>query len=154
MKQLNRVDTTKLYPVFLKQIEQLITNLEKRGYVFFVISAFRSAQEQSKLYAQGRSLPGKIVTNANAFESFHNYGLAVDFCLDIDHNKENGLQPNWDITAYEVLAEEARKLGLVSGMDFKSFKEGPHVQFKTEKTTKQLKELFEKGGLQNVFNNI
>jgi hypothetical protein len=45
-------------------------------------SAYRGWAEQAALYAQGRTAPGNIVTNAPAGSSWHNYGLAVDmvFC--------------------------------------------------------------------------
>lgn len=39
----------------------------------------RTFQEQELLFSQGRTRPGKIVTNARAGKSFHNYGLA---CFD------------------------------------------------------------------------
>ena len=34
-----------------------------------------------KRQAQGRTKPGKIVTNSPGGKSWHNYGLGVDFCL-------------------------------------------------------------------------
>lgn len=151
---LNRIDKSKLYPVFLELIKTLLINCEKRGHTFFAISGYRSPEEQSKLYSQGRTLAGKIVTNAKAFESFHNFGLAVDLCHDLDHNKETGLQPDWNMAPYKILQEEANKLGLTSGLDFKTFPEGPHVQFKTNKTLAQLKELYLKGGLSEVFTQL
>ena len=154
MKQFERVDETKLYPAFVSVIKQLLINCEKRGFVFFVIQGFRTPEQQSALYNQGRSLPGKIVTNAKALESFHNFGIAVDLCHDKDHKKENGLQPDWDMTAYRVLQEEAHKLNLTSGLDFKSFPEGPHIQMKTNLTLQQLKELYLKGGLSEVFMSL
>ena len=151
MKNFNRIDTSKLYPFFLELITKLVINCEKRGYVFFAICGYRTPEEQSKLFAQGRSTAGKIVTNAKAFQSFHNFGLAVDFCHDQNHNKEDGLQPDWDMQAYKVLQEEAHKLGLTSGLDFKSFPEGPHIQYNTSKNLTQLKEYYDKGGLSEVF---
>ena len=48
---------------------------------------FRSDKEQNDFYAQGRTKPGVIVTNAKAGQSYHNYGLAVDICLLIDRDK-------------------------------------------------------------------
>ncbi|MFJ5622021.1 M15 family metallopeptidase [Peribacillus loiseleuriae] len=42
---------------------------------------YRSIAEQDKLYAQGRTAPGKVVTNAKGGQSNHNYGLAVDYFL-------------------------------------------------------------------------
>lgn len=37
--------------------------------------------EQNALYAQGRTKPGRIVTNARGGQSYHNFGLAFDFCI-------------------------------------------------------------------------
>ena len=36
-------------------------------------------EEQAALYKIGRSVKGKIVTNARPGESYHNYGLAFDW---------------------------------------------------------------------------
>lgn len=152
--QLNRIDQSKLYPKFLELVKLLLTNCEKRGYVFFAISGYRSPEEQSKLYSIGRSSAGKIVTNAKAYESYHNFGLAVDLCHDLDHKKENGLQPSWDMKAYKVLQEEAKKLGLTSGLDFKSFPEGPHIQLTTSLSLVKMKQLALKGGLSEVWINL
>jgi peptidoglycan L-alanyl-D-glutamate endopeptidase CwlK len=41
----------------------------------------RTFAEQDGLYAQGRSKPGAIVTNAKGGQSYHNYGLAIDIVL-------------------------------------------------------------------------
>ena len=48
----------------------------------------RTIAEQDALYAQGRTRPGKRVTNARGGMSFHNYGLAIDIVLiqDTDGN--------------------------------------------------------------------
>ena len=48
---------------------------------------FRTAKEQNAFYAQGRTTPGEKVTNAQAGQSYHNYGLAVDICLLLDKDK-------------------------------------------------------------------
>lgn len=55
-----------------------------------VSSGFRSVADQNVLYAQGRTAPGDIVTNAPGGWSWHNFGLAADvvFC------NENG-NPSW-----------------------------------------------------------
>lgn len=57
-----------------------------------VTRAYASFSEQDELYAQGRTKPGKIVTNARGGDSYHNYGLALDFCLLLD----NGRYASWD----------------------------------------------------------
>ena len=48
----------------------------------------RTFAEQDALYAQGRTKPGKIVTNAKSGRSWHNYGMAVDIVLLIDKNRD------------------------------------------------------------------
>jgi peptidoglycan L-alanyl-D-glutamate endopeptidase CwlK len=52
-----------------------------------IIQGLRTFEEQNALYAQGRTKSGPKVTNAKGGQSYHNYGLAIDFCLIID-NKE------------------------------------------------------------------
>lgn len=57
-----------------------------------LVQGTRTFPEQEALYAQGRTnkkLPK--VTNAKAGQSYHNYGLAVDFCLQL-----NGKDISWD----------------------------------------------------------
>lgn len=44
----------------------------------------RTFKEQDELFAQGRTKPGKRVTNARGGQSYHNYGLAVDIVLLVD----------------------------------------------------------------------
>lgn len=39
---------------------------------------YRSIEEQRKIYAIGRTVPGEIKTKAQPGLSYHNYGLAVD----------------------------------------------------------------------------
>lgn len=106
---------------------QLAANCRARGFDFYGISGYRSPTEQAKLYFQGRTTAGKIVTSAGPGLSLHQYGLAVDFALDGDTTRD-GLQPDWAIEHYQPLAEEARKLGLESGLDWTRFREAPHVQ--------------------------
>ena len=60
----------------------------------------RSPGRQAALYAQGRTAPGKIVTHAKAYESSHNWGLAIDVTPVPDTPK------NW-----KVLRAEAARLG-------------------------------------------
>lgn len=44
-----------------------------------VTCGMRTHEEQERLYAQGRSTPGRIVTHAPPGSSLHEYGHAVDF---------------------------------------------------------------------------
>ena len=48
----------------------------------------RTFAEQDKLFAIGRTRAGRIVTNARAGRSYHNYGLAIDIVLLHDRNND------------------------------------------------------------------
>jgi peptidoglycan L-alanyl-D-glutamate endopeptidase CwlK len=54
----------------------------------------RTIAEQDAIYAQGRTKPGKIVSNAPGGKSFHNYGLAIDIAFVI-----NNTTASWSTTA-------------------------------------------------------
>jgi peptidoglycan L-alanyl-D-glutamate endopeptidase CwlK len=134
---LSRINTSLLYPPFLKKIEELISNCQKLGMDYWVTSGVRTWAEQADIYAQGRTKPcpscvktnskcAHIISKAPPGYSAHNYGIAVDFAFDLDINKI-GLQPSWDKSKYKALADEAKKLGLESGYFWK-FQDVPHVQ--------------------------
>ena len=45
-----------------------------------VVSGYRSWEEQDRLYRQGRSAPGQVVTWVHGGRSWHNYKRAYDVC--------------------------------------------------------------------------
>jgi len=70
---------TAVNPNFKRQVDKCfipIANLY--GYELRITSDFRSQAEQDKLYEQGRSENGHIVSWAVPGKSMHNYGFAVD----------------------------------------------------------------------------
>lgn len=133
-----RLDLDRLYLPACEAFLQLADNCRSRGVDYFAISGYRSLTEQAALYFQGRLQPGKIVTYARPGLSWHNYGLAVDFCRDKDVERR-GLQPSWEKDDYAVLGEEAAKIpGLEwAGNWAKHFRELPHVQFRVRGATLQ-----------------
>ena len=122
-----RIDLDLLEPTFCLLALDVIANCRQRGASYWAISGYRSPEEQAALYFQGRTMPGKIVTGASAYNSAHNYGIAMDLALDKDTERE-GLQPDYRREAYAILGEETKKAGLVWGGDFKSSFDGPHIQ--------------------------
>jgi peptidoglycan L-alanyl-D-glutamate endopeptidase CwlK len=57
---------------------RLVVAMESLGKPIQITEGFRSPERQAELYAQGRTKPGRIVTNAKPGESKHNKGLAFD----------------------------------------------------------------------------
>lgn len=114
-----------LHSDFQEMVRQLLakTNPKLGEYEAFITDGFRSFTEQTDLYAKGRTAPGKIVTNAKAGESPHNYGLAVDIAF-----KKGGKGLFYDVEPYKKLYEEARKLGFALGVDWTGFQDKPHFE--------------------------
>lgn len=73
-------DIKQLHPEVQVLAQKLVEECKKQGLIIKITDCFRSRKEQDDLYAQGRTKPGKIVTNAKFGQSFHNLGLAFDFC--------------------------------------------------------------------------
>lgn len=113
--------------------------LSDAGVVAKIISGTRTYQEQAALFALGRMRPGRIVTNASAGRSNHNFGIAWDIGL---FKGPNYLQES---PLYDVTGDLGRDLGLEWGGDWSSFVDKPHFQLKTLHTLAQVREKFESG---------
>jgi len=151
-----RIDRTQLYPPFVMRLRSMLAEGMAEGNQYWAISGYRSAAEQERLYAIGRTTPGTKVTNARALESMHNYGLAVDLCRDAIVAR-SGLQPDWRKESYAPLGVLAKKHSLTWGGTFENF-DGPHVQWSLRSVqleTSKLKELYTKrGGLTGVWSYL
>ena len=86
-----------------------------------IIQGTRTLEEQQRLYNQGRTTPGKIVTYAKPGQSAHNYGAAYDIGIF-----EGGkyLPESKD---YKTAGETGESLDLEWGGRFKNPDE-PHFQ--------------------------
>jgi peptidoglycan L-alanyl-D-glutamate endopeptidase CwlK len=116
------------------------------GLVVKLLSGTRTYAEQNALFAQGRSRPGRVVTNARGGSSNHNFGIAWDVGIF-----EGGLyytgRNSKENKAYAALAQlvKAAKLGLEWGGDWKTIVDMPHYQLPTGKSVSQVRALFEAG---------
>ncbi|MGN7308723.1 M15 family metallopeptidase, partial [Bacillus subtilis] len=62
---------TGLLPVVRTATERLIQRSFAIGIPIVITQGLRTVAEQDALYAQGRSKPGKVVTNARGGYSYH-----------------------------------------------------------------------------------
>lgn len=104
----------------------------------FITETLRSFERSNELYAQGRTKPGKIVTNAPAGASYHNYGLAIDFTIQVTNEKGDKafrwvVDENW-MKVVQCFKEQ----GFAWGGDFKSIKDYPHFEMTFGYTWRQL----------------
>lgn len=148
----SRIDATKLYPPFLAAVMAMLDEALAQGASYWAVSGFRSYAEQTQLFDQGRTTPGKVVTRAKAGQSAHNFGIAVDLCRDGVLDRA-GLQPDYKPESYELLATLAPRHGLVWGGSWR-FRDNPHVQLPNYVNLPQLeplREAYERAGLLAVF---
>ena len=68
-----------LSPVVKARAEAFLSACEAAGIDILIYCTYRSPEEQDELYAQGRTKPGRVVTNARGGDSFHNWRCAFDF---------------------------------------------------------------------------
>ena len=104
-------DISQLKPETRKVFNELSSRAAAEGISFKVICTYRTQEEQIKLYAKGRSLPGKKVTWTK--RSRHSARTAFDIVVV----KERGL--SWKPEDYFVLGRIGRSLGLTWGGDWK-----------------------------------
>jgi peptidoglycan LD-endopeptidase CwlK len=133
-----------LNPIVRKATEELIARSFAAGVSIVIVQGLRTIEYQNQLYAQGRTAPGQIVTNAQGGHSFHNFGLAVDFALlmpdgkvvswDTYRDGDNDGQRDW----LEVAAI-GKALGFEWGGDWANFLDMPHFQMVFGLTTAQLR---------------
>lgn len=124
-----------LHPKVRDEVTLIVNEIEKAltgRAQLRIVQGLRTIPEQDALYAQGRTKPGKIVTNAKGGSSFHNYGLAVDFALLIDGKTISwDTKADWDgdkLSDWMEVVVVFRKYGWEWGGNFKSLKDYPHFQ--------------------------
>jgi peptidoglycan L-alanyl-D-glutamate endopeptidase CwlK len=86
--------------------------MHPNGPFVVLTQARRTNEEQAALYAQGRTKPGKVVTNAkNATTSPHGHGLAFDVAFKDEHG-----HIDWDdLAPFKAWGKVVESVGLAWG---------------------------------------
>ena len=137
-----------LHPVTREKAKVFLHKAKEAGIDVLIYCTYRSPEEQEVLYAQGRleqvgwtleelnrrrlklglwelkpEEARRKVTNARAWQSFHQYGLAFD-CVPLAGGK-----PDWsNREAYAILGKIAGEVGLEWAGSWERFRELPHFQ--------------------------
>ncbi len=130
-----------LHPYRRNEVTQIINNAEAnfpKNMAIRIVQGLRTFAEQDGLYAQGRTKPGKKVTNAKGGQSLHNYGLAIDFAILLDKDNNGTYEElSWSTTAdydrdgiidWNEVVAEFEKAGWEWGGKWRTFKDLPHCQ--------------------------
>lgn len=142
-----------LHPVYLPKFNALRNIL---GAHWQPYSGVRSFANQTDLYNRGRS-PAlksfKIVTNAQAGESSHNWGCGSDWApmrIDPKNSLNNSFYwPDLSDPIWREYEDAVKTVGLVWGGDFK-MKDGPHNELPIKGTWAKMGELYRELGEQKA----
>lgn len=102
----------------------LVQKAALNGIRIKIISGLRTYAEQDALYAQGRTAPGSIVTNAKGGYSNHNFGIAFDVGV-FEGSSYLGESPK-----YKAVGVLGMELGLEWGGNWKNMVDQPHFQLR------------------------
>lgn len=124
-----------LHPKVKEMCTLFISSCKREGIDILITSTYRDKESQDRLYAQGRTEPGKKVTNAKGGQSFHNWKVAFDFVPIISGKAQ------WnDISLFKRCGEIAKSHGLEWAGDWKTFKEYAHCQYTSGLSLKDFQE--------------
>ncbi|MFK5981463.1 MAG: M15 family metallopeptidase [Flavobacteriaceae bacterium] len=146
-----------IHPVLLDELHCIYNDICEQVNSKYVqvrfSTVFRPDEEQDRLYAKGRTKPGRKVTWVKAGGSYHNYGLAVDIVLLIDKDKNGTFESaSWN-TKYDGnndgIADWLEVVGIFNAYGWRwglFNKKGkrydlPHFQKSMGYKTKELKQL-------------
>jgi peptidoglycan L-alanyl-D-glutamate endopeptidase CwlK len=125
-----------LLPQVKEKAEEFLEACKAHGIDVLVTFTYRTWKEQDELYAQGRTKPGKIVTNAKGGQSIHQFRRAFDVCPLKDG------KPDWDAPemTWKVLGAIGTSIGLEWGGGWRKFVDLPHFQYTEGLTLAQMRE--------------
>lgn len=140
-------------PQMRTRTEAVLEQARREGMDMRVTNGFRSVAEQDALYAQGRTAPGNVVTNARGGSSWHNYGVAVDIAF----NNANG-QPSWPNNAnWTRYGQIAVNNGLEWGGNWQGIQDRPHIEYHPGLATgfaRNLLNTYQQGGINAVWTRM
>jgi peptidoglycan LD-endopeptidase CwlK len=120
----------KMIATLLPQVQPyaraLVKKAAQHGITIKVIAGLRTYEEQNELFAQGRTKPGRIVTNARGGFSNHNFGIAFDVGVFEGANYLD------ESPKYKAVGALGMDLGLEWGGNWKTFVDEPHFQLRPE----------------------
>ncbi len=125
-----------LHPKVQPYARALAGKAAQAGIQIQIVSGTRTYDEQAKVYAQGRTAPGKIVTHAKPGHSNHNFGVAFDVGIFvggqyIDDLEEKGKYDGALLNRqYAAVGAIGKSIGLDWGGDWTSIHDEPHFELR------------------------
>jgi peptidoglycan L-alanyl-D-glutamate endopeptidase CwlK len=122
-RMINSRNIDDLHPRVAALCQVFIAACAKQSIDIIITSTYRDQESQAALYAQGRTAPGRKVTNARPGQSWHNWRCAFDFAPIV-----NGKIPWNDANLFTRCGKIAESCGLEWAGRWKRFPELAHCQ--------------------------
>lgn len=116
----------KLHPSIQDRARETLVRAFSQGVSLIVTQGLRTNEEQARLYAQGRTAPGAIVTNAPPGSSWHNFGLAFDVAVLDDMGKTTWPENS---ALWQKIGTIGKSTGCAWGGDWTTIKDRPHFEY-------------------------
>jgi len=145
-------DRRELEPRTRELCTALLERAEAAGIPTILIETVRFTPRQLWLYAQGRTRPGSIVTNAKPGETWHDQGIRRAFDVVL---LDAAGKAWWNAPAerWERLGAIGKSLGLTWGGDFKGLRDLGHFQL-DRVTLAEAKEIAKVGELRAALSGV
>ncbi len=116
-----------VHPDLARRVHAAMDVLAQHSTFFRVAQGLRTFAEQDALYAQGRTAPGHVVTNARGGWSNHNFGCAVD-CYPFLQGRSGDVNFNPSSAQFQAMVAALKAQGLAWGGDWHDPFDPPHFQ--------------------------
>lgn len=121
-----------IHPDLVKVMNEAIKN---SPIDFIITDGIRSTEEQRKLYNQGRTTPGKIVTNADGVNNKSNHQVKSDgygYAVDLYPFYNGSAQLN-DAKSLKIISDHIKSIAKELGVNVQwggdwKFKDYPHFE--------------------------
>lgn len=157
MDAISQARLQEVHPELAKRVASLFEQCEAQGIELRVTQGLRTWPQQAALYAQGRTAPGEIVTNAEPGYSAHNFGYAVDVAPS-ENAPMAPFVPDWSSmdARWQQVLTIGTMCGLGEGAAWRTFPDRPHLYLHEMPADPDdnLRSLLAGGGLSAVFDYI
>lgn len=126
---LNSRNIDDLHPMVSAMARDALSKCKDAGIDILVTSTVRDMEAQEALYAQGRTKPGQIVTNAKPGYSAHNFRVALDVVPLRFGKPVWGTSLTEDKELWAKVGAIFESCGFEWAAHWKSFPEWAHFQF-------------------------
>lgn len=116
---------------------KFLASCARAGHRVFITQTLRTSEEQAALYAQGRTKPGKVVTNSKPGSGWHEVARAFDIAFKTPDD-----EVTWD-GPWEAVGTIGEAQGLAWGGRWHT-PDRPHFEYRGGLTWAQAKEQWEK----------